>query len=78
MISLNTSSLHVPCLKPSTIAANTAALVKAMDNPHVKIIDHPDDSRFLIDYEQVVQKAAVQRKKGKFTNSQLQLNLTFQ
>jgi putative hydrolase len=72
------ASLHVPCLKPSTIAANTAALVKAMDNPYVKIIGHPDDSRFLIDYEQVVQKAAAQEVVLEMNNSSLRAQSTRQ
>ncbi len=29
-----------------------------MDNPFVKIIGHPDDDRYPIDYEAVVKKAA--------------------
>lgn len=65
------ASLHPPCLQPGTIAANTAALVKAMDNPYIKIIGHPDDGRFLIDYEQVVQKAAEQKVVLEMNNSSL-------
>ena len=43
------ASLHLPCFTAGTVAQNTAALVGAMKNPYVKIIGHPDDSRFPID-----------------------------
>jgi putative hydrolase len=72
------ASLHLPCLKSGTSASNTAALVKAMDNPYVKIIGHPDDSRFLVDYEQVVQKAAAQKVVLEMNNSSLRPQSTRQ
>lgn len=52
------ASLHTDCIKPGTIEENTAAILSAMKNPHVKIIGHPDDSRFPLDYEAVVAAAA--------------------
>lgn len=48
------ASMHPPCITPGTIEENTNALIKVMDNPYVKIIGHPDDSRFPLDYEKVV------------------------
>ncbi len=48
------ASMHPPCVAPGTIEENTNALIKVMDNPYVKIIGHPDDSRFPLDYEKVV------------------------
>ena len=30
---------------------NTRAAIKAMENPYVNILGHPDDSRFPLDYE---------------------------
>jgi len=48
------ASMHPPCITPGTMEENTNALIKVMDNPYVKIIGHPDDSRFLLDYERVV------------------------
>jgi len=36
---------------------NTNALIGAMKNPHVKIIGHPDDSKFPLDYERLVKAA---------------------
>ena len=44
------ASLHVPCLQAGNRAENTSALVNAMKNPYVKIIGHPDDDRFPLDY----------------------------
>ena len=57
------ASLHIPCIKPGDISQNTKALIKAMDNPYVNIIGHPDDSRYPVDYEQLVMAA---KKKSMF------------
>ena len=43
------ASLHIPCIKPGDIGQNTKALIKAMENPYVNIIGHPDDSRYPVD-----------------------------
>lgn len=51
------ASLHIPCLKPGTKEENTRAYLKAMENPYVNVIGHPDDSRYLIDYEALVKGA---------------------
>lgn len=51
------ASLHIPCIKPGSIEQNTNALIKAMDNPYVNIIGHPDDSRYPVDYERLVRAA---------------------
>lgn len=51
------ASLHPPCIKPGTAIENTNALIAAMKNPHVKIIGHPDDARFPIEYERLVYAA---------------------
>ena len=40
-----------------SIEQNTNALIKAMDNPYVNIIGHPDDSRYPVDYEKLVKAA---------------------
>lgn len=55
------ASLHVPCVKAGTREENTNALIGAMKNPYVKIIGHPDDDRFPLDYEKLV-KAAAKKK----------------
>ena len=51
------ASLHIPCIKPGSVEQNTGALIKAMDNPYVNIIGHPDDSRYPVDYEKLVKAA---------------------
>jgi putative hydrolase len=51
------ASLHPPCIPFGSIEENTSAVVNAMKNPYVKIIGHPDDSRFKLNYEEVVKAA---------------------
>lgn len=51
------ASLHVPCIAPGTMEENTRALLNVMKNPYVKIIGHPDDSRYPLDYEVLVKAA---------------------
>lgn len=63
------ASLHMPCIQPGTMAENTAALVGAMQLPKIKIIGHPDDSRYPLDYQTLVQAAAD-------TNTILEVNNT--
>ena len=48
------ASLHGPCIKPGTMEENTRAVLKAMENPYVNIIAHPDDANYPLDYEKVV------------------------
>ncbi|MDD2957363.1 MAG: phosphatase [Lachnospiraceae bacterium] len=55
------ASLHTPCIRPGTVAENTRALVKAMDNPCIGIIGHPDDGRYPVDYDTLA--AAAKEKK---------------
>ena len=51
------ASLHTPCIRPGSREWNTQCVIEAMKNPHVNIIGHPDDGRFPLDYEAVVQAA---------------------
>lgn len=51
------ASLHLPCLKPGTREQNTEAYLRVMENPYIHIIGHPDDGRYQIDYEALVQGA---------------------
>ena len=51
------ASLHGPCICPGSRRRNTACVINAMKNPHINIIGHPDDGRFPLDYEAVVQAA---------------------
>lgn len=51
------ASIHPPCFVSGSIQENTSAYIKAMKNPYINIIAHPDDSRFPVDYEKLVQAA---------------------
>lgn len=51
------ASLHTPCMKPGSRQENTAAYLNAMKNPYINIIGHPDDGRYAVDYEALVQGA---------------------
>ncbi len=65
------ASLHTVCLRPGTREENTRALLKAMENPYVRIIGHPDDGRFDIDYEAMVRGAKEQGILIELNNSSL-------
>lgn len=52
------ASIHTPCFKSGTVNENTRAYVKAIENPLIHIIGHPDDGRFPVDYDTIVCAAA--------------------
>ena len=51
------ASLHTPCMTPGSRQENTDAYLNAMKNPCINIIGHPDDGRYEVDYEALVQGA---------------------
>ena len=51
------ASMHVPCVTPGSKAENTRASINAMRNPYVKILGHPDDARYPLDYDELVRAA---------------------
>lgn len=51
------ASLHTPCIRPGTREENTRAYLKAMENPCLNIIGHPDDARYPIEYRPIVERA---------------------
>lgn len=62
------ASIHIPCFRgEKTKDAVTSAYLKAMENPYVDIIGHPDDGRYPADYEAIV-------KKAKETHTLLEIN----
>lgn len=65
------ASLHSPCLKGGTNEENTNAYLKAMNHPKVKIIGHPDDSRFIFDKEIVIKNAKEKNILIEINNSSL-------
>lgn len=65
------ASLHSPCINPGTVEQNTCALIKAMENPYVNIIGHPDDSRYEVDMEEIVFSAKKNHTLLELNNSSL-------
>ncbi len=63
------ASLHPPCIPGGTEEENTGALVGAMRSPGVRIIGHPDDSRYPLDYEVLVRAAKRGRVALELNNS---------
>ena len=51
------ASLHRPCVQAGSIEENTRAYLKAMENPYINIIGHPDDGRYPVDYRALVEGA---------------------
>ncbi|MBE5884522.1 MAG: phosphatase [Lachnospiraceae bacterium] len=51
------ASMHLPCITPGSRKENTRASVNAMKNPYVKILGHPDDARYPLDYDELVRAA---------------------
>ena len=51
------ASLHQPCIHSGTALQNTSAYLGALKNPLIHIIGHPDDGRYEIDYEALIQGA---------------------
>ncbi len=51
------ASLHPPCIAPGTREDNTAAVIGAMRNPKVRIIGHPDNPQYEMDFERLAKAA---------------------
>ena len=66
-LDFNIASLHTQNLCPGTVSENTTALLRAMDNPYIHMIGHPDDEKYPVNYKVLVE-AAVQ------THTLLELN----
>lgn len=72
MMDVVIASLHTSCTKPGTMEENTNAYLKAMENPYVNIIGHPDDGRFLVDYRALVEGAKACHKVLELNNHSLE------
>lgn len=68
-LSYGIASLHTPCITPGSKKENTAAYLHVMENPYINIIGHPDDSRYMVDYKELV-------KQAKETGTLLEVNNT--
>ena len=66
------ASMHPPCIEPGTMEENTRAAVNAMKNTYVKILGHPDDGRYPLDYERLVCAAKEEQVLLEVNNSSLQ------
>ena len=53
------ASLHDLVLDDMGIAANTQAVIGAMSNPYVRVIGHPDDDYFPLDYRAIATAASL-------------------
>lgn len=47
-------SLHPQTMKSGSEEENTFAYVNAMKHPHVKIVGHPEDTKYPVDYEALI------------------------
>lgn len=65
------ASMHIPCIKPGTREENTRAYLKAMKNPYINIIGHPDDARYEIDYRELVLGAGEHGKLIELNNASM-------
>lgn len=65
------ASFHPPCIPFGNIEQNTNAVIKVMENPHVKVIGHPDDSRYPLDYPRIVKAAKENHVALEVNNSSL-------
>lgn len=65
------ASLHSLCIKSGSIEENTNALIETMKNPYVKIIGHPDDDRYKVDYDRLVLAAVDHKVALELNNSSL-------
>ncbi|RRD94478.1 phosphatase [Clostridiales bacterium COT073_COT-073] len=65
------ASLHTLCIAPGSKEQNMAAYIGAMSNPYVKIIGHPDDSRYPVDYDELAKQAARHKVALELNNSSL-------
>lgn len=70
------ASLHTPCIEPASKLENTQAYLNVMKNPYVNIIGHPDDGRYEIDYEALVQGAKEYGKVLELNNHSLNPDCT--
>ena len=65
------ASLHTVCIEPGSKEENTRATINAMNHELVKIIGHPDDGRYEVDYEEIVKHAKEKNVLLELNNSSL-------
>lgn len=70
-LDITIASLHPPCIPFGTKAENTRAVIGAVRSPYVDILGHPDDGRYSLDYEAIVQEAKRAHKLIEINNASL-------
>ena len=70
-LDIRIAGIHDLCYDIGTVSQNTQAIVRAIENPQVDIISHPDDSRIPIDYETIVDAAKENHTLLEINNSSL-------
>lgn len=70
------ASMHIPCMAPGTVNQNTQAVVKAIENPDVNIIGHPDDGRYPVDFDTITAAAKEHHVLLELNNNSLNENCT--
>lgn len=53
-IDFRIAGIHSQCYQNGTMEENTSAVVRAIENPYVDMISHPDDGACPLDYEKVI------------------------
>ena len=51
------AGMHPPCFPPKSREENTKAYIRAMENPYIRIIAHPDDEKYPVDYDRLIEAA---------------------
>ena len=51
------AGMHPPCFSPKNREENTNAYIRAMKNPYIRIIAHPDDGKYPVDYDRLMEAA---------------------
>lgn len=70
-LDIRIAGIHLPCYEIGSVSQNTNAYVKAIENPQIDIISHPDDARIPIDYETIVDAAKENHTLLEVNNSSL-------
>lgn len=67
-------SLHAKCIRAGSRQENTKAIVSSLNHPRVKIVGHPDDDNFPLDYEYLVDCLKERDIYAEINNSSLKVN----
>lgn len=65
------AGMHPPCFAPAGSSDHTAAFLRAIENPYVRFLSHPEDPKYPSDYEQVILAARRHRVILEVNNSSL-------